>query len=588
MKKWASVMYNKFVFQDVERPTDTDTLAASSFASCIHTMDASEPTHKQERLAVVGQYMHATWRTHRDAIDSYIKGAGLGQFLKKFSYLENTVILPPTVMAEVSTSTVQDPLVSDIERFIRRAVGATCTHQQESRNLMLPGPPGVGKTHAVKHVARQCGMAYMEINGASIAQKYVGQSSKAVEAAFTYASKHQPIILFLDECEDLMTDRTKSHKSNGDVVTAFLRNLCNNASLNGRCGIVMIAATNIVKNLDPAILSRFRVHHVATPDVTRRRAIWPGILAVTDFVGLDDTTLERLASYPFHDIRLMAKATEEAKELIDADPSNTEAGRVDLQSTSCILWSVLDKFVKQYKLREKGEGKTEKEPIIGLNNMIKEILEPDMPINQVSKIYTALPQHLRYIANTDPGQVVNWVGTCGRRVLDEFKSRGGSAIVGKIDVMGQHPHTLVVTPVGDTNMIFMVNVNIQISTGLAEEQMSELKKQSKKYMMLLSSQQTNTDKIIMEQEAKCKHIQNLHSDAIHEAKTLHTQEIHELKTEIRELRDLLVSGLGNSRTSSTPSTSQICNRVWCNRVVTNIKRNGSLFKLCDICRNSDK
>jgi hypothetical protein len=49
-----------------------------------------------------------------------------------------------------------------------------------------------------------------------------------------------------------------------------------------------------------------------------------------------------------------------------------------------------------------------------------------------------------------------------------------------------------------------------------------------------------TDKILLEQEAKCEQIQQLHSNAIHEAKTLHTQEINELKAEIRELRDLLV------------------------------------------------
>jgi hypothetical protein len=54
--------------------------------------------------------------------------------------------------------------------------------------------------------------------------------------------------------------------------------------------------------------------------------------------------------------------------------------------------------------------------------------------------------------------------------------------------------------------------------------------------------------VVAKWQAKCAQMQNLHSDAIQEAKTLHTQEIHELKSEIKELRDLLVGGLGNSLT----------------------------------------
>jgi hypothetical protein len=239
---------------------------------------------------------------------------------------------------------------------------------------------------------------------------------------------------------------------------------------------------------------------------------------------LDDTTLTRLASYPFHDIRLMAKATEEAKELIDADPLGTEVGRVDLQSTSCILWSVLDKFVKTYKLREKKNNPRSGEeagPIHGLSLFLTELCHQDkrIPIKNVISAHLGMPQALLMKAAKYPEQVEEWGAKGVAMLYDGYKRLGREKEF--VDLIGSRPHSLALVPHGSasgTQALVTINAYFNVS-GLAVDQVEELKAQMK-------------------------------MDA-----SRNSQEINDLKGEIRELRELMVEGSNNCQARCISSTT---------------------------------
>ena len=119
------------------------------------------------------------------------------------------------------------------------------------KGVLLHGPPGTGKTLIARAVASETDAHFIKINGPEIIHKFYGESEAKLRGIFEEASKRAPCIIFLDEIDAIAPKRAEV---TGDVekrVVAQLLALMD--GLQDRGQVIVIGATNIPNNLDPAL-----------------------------------------------------------------------------------------------------------------------------------------------------------------------------------------------------------------------------------------------------------------------------------------------------------------------------------------------
>ncbi|KAI1476613.1 AAA-domain-containing protein [Daldinia eschscholtzii] len=118
---------------------------------------------------------------------------------------------------------------------------------------LLYGPPGTGKTLLAKAVAKESGANMIEVSGASINNKYVGESEKNVRALFRLAKKKEPLVIFIDEADALLGARGgRDLSSRRETINQFLREW---DGMDKTKAFIMVA-TNRPFDLDEAVLRR--------------------------------------------------------------------------------------------------------------------------------------------------------------------------------------------------------------------------------------------------------------------------------------------------------------------------------------------
>lgn len=120
--------------------------------------------------------------------------------------------------------------------------------------LMLYGPPGTGKTLLAKAVAKESGSTVLEISGAQIYEKYVGEGEKMVRAVFSLAKKLSPCIVFIDEADAIFGSRSNAGNRNThrEIINQFLREWDGMDMHN----VFIMVASNRPFDLDDAVLRR--------------------------------------------------------------------------------------------------------------------------------------------------------------------------------------------------------------------------------------------------------------------------------------------------------------------------------------------
>ena len=145
------------------------------------------------------------------------------------------------------------------------------------KGVLLVGPPGTGKTLLAKAVAGEAGVPFFTISGSDFVEMFVGVGASRVRDLFEDAKKHAPCIIFIDEIDAVARRRGTGLGGGHDEREQTLNQLL--VEMDGfgvNEGIIVMAATNRVDILDPAILrpGRFdRKVSVGRPDVKGRREI---------------------------------------------------------------------------------------------------------------------------------------------------------------------------------------------------------------------------------------------------------------------------------------------------------------------------
>lgn len=143
------------------------------------------------------------------------------------------------------------------------------------RGVLLIGPPGVGKTMIAKAVASEANVPFYYHSGSSFVHIYVGMGAKRVQQLFSAAATNAPAIIFIDEIDAVgkMRDGGRSNDEREATLNQLLTEMDGFADSSG---IIVIAATNKVELLDPALLraGRFdRRVYVDLPTPSEREAI---------------------------------------------------------------------------------------------------------------------------------------------------------------------------------------------------------------------------------------------------------------------------------------------------------------------------
>ena len=187
--------------------------------------------------------------------------------------------------------------LEEIVDFLRSPRKYTKLGARIPKGALLVGPPGTGKTLLAKAIAGEAGVPFFSISGSDFVEMFVGVGASRVRDLFEEAKKNAPCIVFIDEIDAVARRRGTGMGGGHDEREQTLNQLL--VEMDGfgvNEGIIVMAATNRVDILDPAIMrpGRFdRKVHVGRPDIGGREEILK-VHAKNKPLG-DDVDLQQIA-----------------------------------------------------------------------------------------------------------------------------------------------------------------------------------------------------------------------------------------------------------------------------------------------------
>ncbi|MCR5609437.1 MAG: ATP-dependent zinc metalloprotease FtsH [Lachnospiraceae bacterium] len=167
--------------------------------------------------------------------------------------------------------------LEEIVNFLKNPEKFTEVGARIPKGVLLEGPPGTGKTLLAKAVAGEAGVPFFSISGSDFVEMFVGVGASRVRDLFQDAKKNTPCIIFIDEIDAVARKRGSGLGGGHDEREQTLNQLL--VEMDGfgvNEGIIVMAATNRVDILDPAILRPGRFDRkvvVGAPDVKGREEI---------------------------------------------------------------------------------------------------------------------------------------------------------------------------------------------------------------------------------------------------------------------------------------------------------------------------
>jgi len=171
-----------------------------------------------------------------------------------------------------------DSIIKDLQESV--ILPLTCpqlfdqyaTLLQAPKGVLLYGPPGCGKTMLAKALASESGANFISIRMSNIMDKWYGESNKLVDALFSLAQKIQPCIIFIDEIDSFLRERSSTDHELTAMLKAEFMTLWDGLLSSGR--VMILGATNRSNDIDSAFMRRMPKRFAVTlPNAVQRRNI---------------------------------------------------------------------------------------------------------------------------------------------------------------------------------------------------------------------------------------------------------------------------------------------------------------------------
>ncbi|KAJ7366252.1 P-loop containing nucleoside triphosphate hydrolase protein [Mycena albidolilacea] len=212
----------------------------------------------------------------------------------------NEVIHPDDITTKFSDIGGLDAIVSSLRESIIYPLVYPNLFNSSSllgspKGVLLYGPPGCGKTMLAKALAKESGATFINIAASVLTNKWFGESNKLVAALFKLARKTQPSIIFIDEIDSFLRERSSGdHEVTGMMKAEFMTQWDGLLSSTDR--ILVLGATNRPNDIDAAILRRMpKRYAVPLPNLEQRLNILSLILQETPLAP--DFSMNALADY---------------------------------------------------------------------------------------------------------------------------------------------------------------------------------------------------------------------------------------------------------------------------------------------------
>ncbi|XP_046860579.1 outer mitochondrial transmembrane helix translocase-like [Xenia sp. Carnegie-2017] len=172
-----------------------------------------------------------------------------------------------------------DGLIKDLKETVifpmrQKSLFAKSSLLSSPKGVLLYGPPGCGKTMIAKATAKTAGCRFINVQVATLTDKWYGESQKLTAALFSLAKKLAPCIIFIDEIDSFLRSRNISDHEVTAMVKAQFMNLWDGLVTDGESQVMVMGASNRPEDVDTAILRRMvATFHIGLPNERQREEI---------------------------------------------------------------------------------------------------------------------------------------------------------------------------------------------------------------------------------------------------------------------------------------------------------------------------